>query len=261
MRLLIIIFLFSLSTLQFSCRAPLYYKLNKIEGTIYNKNKAVNVDFHSRRKLHITNCQDSEFIEFLNTLTLARHGRKELEHLLTTSSKVTVSISDKTGIMFKDGKYRLMGGMTGPNIGQSIDLIKNENSETSWSKTFKKDKYLLVYKENTIEIFKGSIAYAKDRSIHLNNTNVKLFDWKTNKEVKAFSMDTIDIEPLMFPDMLYKNDRELFYFAGVHEIYHTRPENIEIQENKGDREVDAIELESKAFKLRQKINKRKIKSQ
>ena len=243
-----------------SCQPPFYYKIKKIEGTIYDKdNNSIFIDFHSRRKLLIYNSSDSEINLFLRTLNLAKHGRIELEHLLTTSAKINIEISEKIGIMFKNGKYRLMGGMTGSENNQSDSLIINEINLTPWVMLFNKKKYLWVYEENTIEIFKGSVNYINDSSFNLNNSNIKLFDWHTNKEITSFSIDTIKIEDLMYPDMMYKNLKELFYFTGLHEIYHTRPENIEIQEYKGDSEFDAIELEEKAFKKRKTINKRKIK--
>jgi len=252
-----------LTTIIFvSCKPPLYYKIKKIQGTIYDTdNQSIFVDFHSKRKLKILNSNDPEIDLFLRTLTLARLGRLELEHLLLTSSKITIDISNKIGIMFKDGKYRLMGGMTGPENNQSNSLIINEIDLTPWVMLFNKDKYLWVYEENKIELYKGSMNYINDSSFNLKNENIKLFDWHTNKEITSFSIDTIKIEDLMYPDMMYKNLKELFYFAGLHEIYHTRPENIKIQECKGNSEFDAISLEEKAFKKRKRINKRKIKPQ
>jgi len=236
-----------------SCRPPFYYKLHQVEGTIYEASgNPVHVAFHSKRKLIVTNCQDPQLDTFLHTLAIGKHGRQGLEHLLTTSAKMTVIISEKIGLYLRDGKYRLMAGLTGPD---SVEFIVNEVDRKRGNK-----KPNSVYKDNTIEIFKGSIAYANDTSKGLTEENIRLFDLDNNEGITHFSLDTIKIEPIRFPEYLYQNWRELFYFAGVHEIYHTRPENIHVQRTRGDTEIDAWILEIKAFKKRKAINKRKIKT-
>jgi hypothetical protein len=69
-------------------------------------------------------------------------------------------------------------------------------------------------------------------------------------------MDTIPIEPIMHPNLLYKNYVELYYFGGLHEIYHTTAQNIAIQLKDGDAEFDAFQLELKAFKARKRIHRK-----
>lgn len=235
---------------------PLYYKIKKIEGKIYDeKGTEVTVSFKSRMKLVIQNCANQELDTFLRTLTIAKHGRKELEHLLTTSAKITIVISDKIGVDFRDGKYWLIAGITGPDADQSDRLIPNPASVTIWSRLFNKNKFTSVLQENRIELFQGSVLFAHDSMITLDKNNVKIFDRQNNLEITNFSMDTIDLEPILHPELLYKNLRELYYFGGLHEIYHTRPENIEITIAKGDTEYDTMKLERKAFKRRAKINK------
>lgn len=260
MRAGILTVLFGLLISYGSGQIPFYYKLNKIQGTIYDKQgEPISVDFHSRRKLIIKNCRDPELDTFLRTLTLVKYGRKSLEHLLTTPAKISIIISQKIGIMYREGKYRLMGGMTGPDKIQFNRLITNKPERSFLGSLFVNDKYLRVYEENTIEIFKGLLVYSNDTAIILSKENVKLVNGRFNEEIELFSIDTIKIEPLMYPDMMYKNTRELYFFTGTHEIYHTTPANIEIQEANGNPEIDALELERQAFRLRKKINNREIK--
>lgn len=251
------LFLFCFFHLYSSAQLPFYYKVKKVKGVVYDQsNNAIHVQFVSRRKLRISNCKYIELDSFLRCLTIEKVGRKELEHLLTSSAKTTIIISPKIGIMYKDGKYRLIAGMTGPLNSQSNDLIqyKKQRLIKKWRHT-----YNFVYKESTIEIFKASLIYSKKNTYSPSKNEVKIFDWKTNEEIKNFSMDTIKIEPLMHPDMMYKNEKELYYFAGLHEIVHTRPKNIELQEAGRDAEWDAIGRERKAFKKRKRINARKVK--
>ena len=50
----------------------------------------------------------------------------------------------------------------------------------------------------------------------LNKDNVFLFDFKTNEQILNFSMDTIKIEPIIYPDLMYKNYKELYdWMAGL----------------------------------------------
>lgn len=219
---------------------------------------AIKVDYHSKRHLIIDSC-NSDIDTFLRTLTLAKHGREELEHLLTTTAKITINISDKVGIMRKDGKYRIIGGLTWLEKGKSPNLIINEPSDNWWMRAFDKDRYVWVYTESRIEIYKGSVKYANDPTMELNAENVDLLSWDRDSSLSDFSMDTIYVERFLYPEMLYKNLKELYYFAGLHEIYHTRPKNIEIQELNGNSEIDAILLEQKAFKARKRLNKRTIR--
>jgi len=254
------LFCFLLYSLTFQAQIPFYYKIKKIEGTVYDSNKnPIQVKYLNRNKLEIKNCKDSNIDTFLRTLTLAKKGRQQLNHLLTTSSKITISIVNKVALMQIDGKYRLIAGLTGVEDNQSCKLVTNKASVNVWNSTFKKKAFLSVYEENTINIFQQSILYGKDTTIQLSNQNTIIYNRDANKYIKEFSMDTIKIEPLMFPDLLYKNTKELYYFAGLHEIFHTTPENIEIQENYGNIEYPAMVLEAKAFKKRKKINKKSIR--
>lgn len=255
-----IFFLIGFFILLNSCsRVPFYYKLKQIQGIVYDENnQPIKVDFHSRRKLKIQNCENKDLELFLRSLTLGRHGRVELEHLLSTNARIKLIISEKVGIGLKDGKYRLMAAFTGPESFENLELIADKKM-TFWDVLLDRDKYVWVYNHNIIEIFKGSYLFIKDSTINLTKNNTKIYDLDNSKEIVEFSMDTITIEPLSFPDMLYQNEKELYYFVGIHEIYHTRPENIKIQQLDGDAEIDAITLEIKAFKKRKAINRRSIK--
>ena len=256
MRVAIITILIITIVIQYGCQFPFYYKIKKIEGTIFLQDgKAVDVRFKSKRQLIIENCDNLDLDTFLRSLTLAKHGRRELEHLLTTSAKITIILSDKVGINFRDGKYNVIAGITGPSDAQSGKLVQNLVSKTLWSRLFNRGKYILVHEENTIEIFKGSVVYGNNTTMDLTKNNVKINDWHNNVEITNFSMDTIRIEPFNHPDLMYKNSRELYYFCGLHEIYHTRPENIELQQAGGNSEYYAMKLERKAFKKRKRINK------
>jgi hypothetical protein len=257
MRILLIIFI--LHNFCGYAQMPFKYKLKKVAGEIYGEDGCpLKVKFKTRQKLLIQNCNDPNLDTLLRSLVLAGEGRKQLEFLLTTSSKIKLTVSEKVGLLFKDGKYRLIGGISGPDKNKDHTLLKNESSITLWTKLFHKNRFVLVYRGNTIELFKGSIVYGNDRTAKLSDNDVKIFDWNRNKEITFFSLDTILIEPLANPDMMYKNFRELYYFCGVHEIYHTTPANIELQEEDKDSETDALEMERKAFKKRLAINRKKL---
>lgn len=229
---------------------PFYYKFKKIEGVVYTKDgDEVLVQINSRNKLTITNCNDEKLETFLRTLMLGRHGRKELEHLLKTEAKVTIIIHDKAGAYWYNGQCMLVGGISGPagEVGDLIELVDDY------------DGYK-VYKENTIEIFEKSIAYANDTNLVLTEGDIKIMDRETGTWIEDFSLDTMEVIKIQDTSMLYKNLRELYYFCGLHEIYHTRSENIVLNHIEGgDPEADAWALEEKAFKHRKAINRRKIK--
>jgi hypothetical protein len=167
-------------------------------------------------------------------------------------------VSEKIGILYKDGKYRMIGGISGPERYEDHELIVNYSSITLWKRIFKKELFVGVYSANSIELFKGSVNFVKDSTRNLTKDDVKIFDWHEDKEIEQFSLDTIHIEPLMNPEMMYKNCRELYYFAGLHEIFHITPENIEIQLEEGDSETGAMKLECKAFKKRLALNRKNI---
>lgn len=254
------VFLIVLYSSTVCAQIPLYYTFKQINGTVFDVHGSpIHIHIKSRSKLKITNCQSDEMDTFFRTLILARDGRDALEHLLTTSSKVTIHISDKVGVLLKDGYYRIIAGLAGPERGQSRELIKNEVSTTLSRQMNKREKFVYVYAENTIELFTGVLNYTSKRGKNLKAGDIHLFDWKANSEIIAFSMDTICIEPLLYPKMLYKNKTELFYFSGIHEIYHTRPENIELQDSFQESESSAIAIEHKAFRHRDIINKKKIR--
>ncbi len=169
--------------------------------------------------------------------------------------------TNKVGILYQHGKYRLMAGLSGPDKDQQTgDLIAEERTGPVWNAWFKKDKEEWVFAENTIELFKGSIAYVHEPMV-LTNSNVKVYNWHTSEEITHFSLDTIAIEPLMNPDLMYRDALELYYFAGIHEIFHTRAANILLQIQHQDHELEAMKLERKAFKQRKRINRRMNRSQ
>ncbi len=159
--------------------------------------------------------------------------------------------------MFKEGKYRLIAGLTGPENDQSNKLIADTTSNFEpWNK---RRKPYEVFKENTMQLFKGSVLYFYTPTMVLNKDNVFLFDFKTNMRILNFSMDTIKIEPIMYPNLMYKNYKELYYFAGTHEIFHTTPKNIDKQVYKEDPERDAFILENRLFRKRTAINRKTVK--
>ncbi|MBX7094481.1 MAG: hypothetical protein K1X56_07165 [Flavobacteriales bacterium] len=238
-------------------QVPFYYSIKKVEGLVYSKDHLpIHVKVVSRRKLNIQGCNDPELDTLLRTLQLTRTGRKYLEHLITSSSKITIEIEPKVGIIYYSGKYYLMAGLTGPSENQSDSLIqessnlkvKNRRKNTNW-----------VFQENTITIFSESINYSLDSNYSIKKENVVLFDHKKNEHIAHFNLDTIKIEPVQHPEMLYQNKRELYYFCFIHEIFHTTPKNIALQIEKNNPESDAYKIEKKLFKKRKKINKLKLK--
>lgn len=242
--------------LTVSSQLPLYYKIKKVEGEIFKKDAAsIGVRIQSRRKLTLKNCQDKNLESFLHTLMITRISRQYLEHLNTTSANITVDLTNKVGILLKDGKYRLIAGITVPSETQSDSLIIDQSSNFRGKR--RRDP-VYVFEENTITIFEKSIVYARSE-FSLDSSNTILIDAETNQRIEIFSMDTIQIEPLMNPDLLYANCQELYYFTGIHEIFHTTARNIDVQlEDGGDAEYDAYILERRAFKDRARINKKRI---
>ena len=257
MKNFLIVILMLLGVSQIGCRLPFYYQLHNVQGSILDEDgKVVYVTMESRQRLIIENCDNKNLEEFLWALTLGKHGRRELEHLITTSTKMTVIISDKVGMYMDGGKYWVVMGLTGPSHGQSDSLIRNQASYNFWTPIFRPNKFVWVNEECTIEIFKGSMYVGTDSVFTLTNKNVTLYDLDKNIEITAFIMDTIKIEPFVHPDMMYQDATELYYFCGLHEIHHTRPGNIQIYLEGGDEEVDAMEIETKAYKRLKKINKK-----
>lgn len=255
--IVLFLFIFCASENNLKAQLPFYYKIKHVEGKVYdNKGNEITIRFKSRNKLLITNCKSIELDSFFRCLTIDKIGRKQLEFLLKTSSKITVIVSPKIGVMYKDGKYRLMAAMTGPTNHQSNLLIENRYHKIRKKIRRKPNR---VREESTIEIFKGTLIYAKEIGYKPKKEELKLFDWQSNEEIVNFSMDTVKIEPIKYQKMLYMNQKELYYFVGVHEIVHIQPENIDLQIEKKDSERDAMLLETKAFKNRKKINKRSIK--
>lgn len=245
-------------TLSSYAQLPFYYKLKNVTGSLYTVDKKeVKVSFHSRNRLKISNCEDQNLIQFLSTLTLGKHGRKGLRHLLTTAAKITLVISDTIGISKINGKYYLMAAITGPSIYQSNAIIEDSDHRGLRVPYFlRKKRYSRVYAENTIEFFKGSFLYANDSISSLKDKPIKIIDLETSETTTNCSIDSIKIEPLTKPDYLYFNLKEFFYFAGIHEIFHTSSENLRLHMQGGDAEKEAMELEIKAFKGRRKINRK-----
>ena len=208
----------------------------------------------SRSQLQITGCSNPHVDTLLRTLLLTRISRKYLRHLITSASEIRLNVSDKIGIMLRDGKYRLIAGITGPENDELTPLIPEVSNLRLISK--RKNK---VFSKNTIELFRGSIFYFQDSTMKLDSTNVALFDFERNELITDFSMDTIPIEPIMYPDKMYQNMTELYYFAGIHEIRHTTPSNIFLQRVKKDPEEDAFLLERKLFRKRKQIQKKGVK--
>lgn len=250
---------FALITFSFATafgQYPGYYKINTIKGTVYNADKTpIEVEFISRYKLKMSNCPDPDVDTMLRTMTLTRLSRMYLTHLLTTSSKIVMIVSDKIGLSFSEGKYRFIGGLCGPDNNQSHLLIPDLTSNLCPHNKMKHPYY--VYEENTITIFKGSISYFHNGTPDLTEKNVQIFNLDSNRYIETFSMDTIVPEKIMHPDMLYSNTRELYYFGGTHEAFHTTAESI--CENDTDLcEEKAFALETKMFKKRKVINRRKL---
>ncbi len=253
---LIAIVLFSANGLKVHAQYPGYFKLKTINGTVYNTdNTPIDVEFISRYKLKITNCTDPDVDTLLRTLTLTRVSRDYLTHLITTSAKVVINVSDNIGIAFSEGKYRFIAGICGPDEDQSHTLIPDLTSSLCPRKTFRHP--VNVYAQSTITLFKGSISYVHTGVPELAEQNVQIFDLDSNRCIKTFSMDSVVVEKIMYPDMLYRNTRELYFFGGTHEVCHSTAENIAV--NDSDLcEAMAFDMEKKLFKKRKAINRKKI---
>lgn len=230
---------------------PFYYKIKQIEGYIYTSAPdPVSVKVLSRRKIEFSNEIDTDTRNFLNTLWLTRYGRKAVEHLLKTNSKIKLIISENIGIDIVDGKYRVMYGIAGPGKNQSDILILN------YDKKFKKIIKRKVFEENSIILFKGSLDYGKGDKSKFHKGNVTIINRNTNEEITEFNLDTIKIEPFQAPEWLYQTLKELYYLAGIHEIYHTTSKSIYLFLHGLDPEEpekSAMKIELKAKKKLNKI--------
>lgn len=255
MKKAILIILIILPNLIFS-QLPFYYKLKNVSGKLMQEDSSYfSVRFINRRHLEIIGCKYPNVDTLLRTLTFTRISRKYLEHLIKTSSQIRLEVSDKVGIVFHNGKYHLIAGLTGPEKEKYGELIEERTSNLKFLN--KRNKPNKVFIQNTIRLFRGTILYYYDTTFKLNMNNVFLFDLNADKQIIEFNMDTIDIEPIMHPDLMYKNMRELYYFAGTHEVFHTTPFNIDLSLHKKNTETDAFILERKLFKKRKKINRLK----
>lgn len=214
---------------------------------------SLSVRILSKDQLEIKDCKNAHVDTFLRTLMFSRTSRKFLEHLITSAAEIKVTVSEKTGIMLMDGKYRLIAGLTGPENDSSIQLIP----ETSNMKSIRK-KNNQVFSKITLELYRGSVNYFHNPSMILDSNNIILFDYEKNIRISSFSTDTIKIEPIMHPDLMYQNMTELYYFAGVHEIMHTTPKNTALQLAKKEAETDAVLLERKLFKKRKEVNQKTV---
>lgn len=225
-------------------------KRNPLNGKIYLPNgEFIQVSYSGRDRIPLDN-ESKVYVDFFQSLTLCKVGRKQLIHLLKTNSEVTVEISDKICIMYKDSNYSIVAGLTGVAEHQSDSLIMEYYQPSKRSDTN------FVYKQNTLSIYSGCLSYIQNSSMNLDTSNVILFNWHTNKVIYNFSMDTIKIKPFMYPELLYKNRIELYCFAGIHEIEHLKPENIILQISRQNDEYDAMKVESIAFHRRKKINRK-----
>ena len=238
------------------CQPPFYYKFKRIHGSILDiDSNKIDIEFKSRHSLLIKNCSKADIDTLLRTLTFTRLSRKYLQHLITTSSVITIDVSENIGLQRKDGKYRLIAGIAMNKKGHSNKLI-TDNTSNFYSPQ-KAPLLNKVYKENSITFFKGSL-YFYNKSMDANNSNVTIINAINGETTTAINMDTINIEPISHADLMYKNIKEVYYFVGIHEIYHTTAMNIAKQIKKIDSESDAYLIERKAFKKRKKINKMKI---
>ena len=225
-------------------------KRKPLAGKVYFPNGVLlRVSYAGADRISL-NPENKVYQDFFSSLTLCKVGRKQLVHLLNTKSEVTVEISDKICIMYKDSNYRIVAGLTGVDAKQSDSLIMEYYQPRKRADTH------FVHKQNTLTIYSGCLNYIKSPSMNLDTSNVILFDWHTNEKITNFSMDTIKIQPFMNPDLLYRNQTELYCFAGIHEIEHLKPENILQQINDGMPEYDAMKIEGIAFRRRRKINRK-----
>ncbi len=249
----VLVFLILLGVKDSLAQVPFYYQFKKVHGTLYSESgDAVSVRIRTRNKIEIEGGSTDQQ-RFLKTLMVHRHGRNQLEHLLTTSSKITLIVSDKVGVRLEKDKYRLIAGIAGPQKEQSHNLISERYRNT------RTPRY--VFERNTVELFKGSVEFALNRKMAIESSKVKLFTYEQHEVISNYSMDTISIEPLANPELMYQNLSELFYFAGIHEIYHTRYENINLAIHGEDVETPAYKLERKAFRKRKTLNRRFNKRQ
>jgi hypothetical protein len=231
-------------------QAPFYYKLRSVQGSVFDGAwNEIKARIASRNKLEFLSNGEPAVMEFLQTLTLGRIGRKQLEFLLTTPTEVTVINTNKIGLLFKECRYYLIVGITGPGEGQSDSLIELSDRR-------KGDRPWEVFEQSSIELFRGSLLQAHDPGRPLDRSQVKIFDGRTWQEVTEFFLDTISIEPVQRADLLYANNVELYYFCGIHEIHHLQPENVAIQLDFGDTEAGAFRIEEAAMKKRKAIMRR-----
>lgn len=224
-------------------RKPISRNFYTIDG------KSHSITYFGYKKC-VVNSENQQVIQFFTLLPLGRLGRKQLNFLLKTNAKVLLNFSNKICVTYKDGKYRIAAGLTGQNENQSNDVVLEYYQPLSRKKRF------YVFKENSLSLYFGCIEYIKNPNIHLDTNNVILFNLHSNQVIHSFSMDTIKIEPFMNPDFLYKNVNELFYFAGIHEIEHLKPDNIIEQILNGEIEKKPMQIEIKAFKRRKQINRK-----
>lgn len=226
------------------------YRKEPIVGHFVDKEKnQFLVNYYGRDSFIFNGLDDIEIKLFFKTLTKDRVGKKQLKHLLNTNAKVQIEVSNKIGILYKDSTYRCIAAITGVNNDQSSLLIPEYYQPFFWWKDSN-----FVHKENSITFFKGFLNVSEISTTNLTPSNTTIINWHTNETIPDFSMDTIKVEPFMFPDLLYQNKTELYFFGGVHEIEHIRPENIKVQLLKGDIEKEPMKIENKAFKKRKKIN-------
>jgi hypothetical protein len=215
---------------------------------VTSSNGSFQVDYYGQDSLTFQNLHDGNIRLFFETLAKHRIGRKQLKYLLRTNSEIDIQIMEKTGIMLKDSLYRFIAGITGVDNNQSNQLIPEYYQPFFW---WKDSNY--VYKQNSIIFFTGFLENTQINCGEMDTKNTYIIDWKSNKMIRSFSMDTIQVEQFMNPEMLYQNKIELFFFGGIHEIEHLRPENIKIQLINGDVEKQPMKLERRAFRRRNKI--------
>lgn len=230
----------------------MFYRKKPISSTFNSiGNHRFEVRYFGFDSIVFKDLEDKNIQEFFQTMAKMRLGRKQLKHLLRTNADIHIEISERTGIMFKDSLYYLVAGLTGVSNLQSNALIPEYYQPILW---WKDSNY--VFKENSIILFKGFLENPDLNPKYIDSTNAIILEWKTNDFIHSFSMDSITIEPIRYADKLFKNKTELFYFAGIHEIEHLRPENIKQQIKKGDIEKRPVKIEKRAFRRRNHLNKK-----
>lgn len=233
---------------------PGYYQYHQIKGKVYLADSSyIKVAIKNRSTLQIQkDCPDPNVAYLLKSLMSTRLSRRYLEHLLSTSSKIILEITPKVGILYSKGKYHYMAGLTGPSIAQYRYVNDYGSNLNRWRIFGSKE----VFEWNKITLFEGSLQYYHCGGV-LDSTNTLIYNNDKGCYIPSFTMDSIKVEPIEHPEMLYENRFEFYYFSAIHECIHTSSKNIELQRfRRGKEENEPYRREKKALRKRARLNRR-----